>query len=152
RRHRVVARGLELQEMNGDGVAGLGALDVEGTGLWIVVSGGHHLRRQIAGGLHEAVEAVLGPRHDARAGHHPRLRRRAAERVHEIAMTGDPAQGWRRGWHVAEERRARRWPATWSWCCCRCRWRGGLRVSRRGVRAVATGAARGHESGEAERK
>ena len=105
RRHRVVARRLELQKVHGDRVAGLGALDVERTRLRIVVPRRHHLRRQIARRLHGAVEAVFGPRHDARAGRDAMLRRGAAERVDEIVVLGRPAQRRRRGGNFTQERR-----------------------------------------------
>ena len=56
------------------------------------MAGCHHLRRQVGGGLHRAVEAILRPRDDARARLDALPWRGAAERVDELVVLRDPAQ------------------------------------------------------------
>ena len=63
----MVAGRLELVDVNDDRVARLGAIDVERTGLRIVVSGRHELGRKLIGLRDRAVVAVFRPRHDAGA-------------------------------------------------------------------------------------
>ena len=94
RRDPVVARGLELLDVDRERVAGDGALDVEGAGLGILVSRGLDLGRELPGLRHGAVVAVLGPRDDARSRRDAAHRRMTAEGVLELLV--------RR--HVAEHR------------------------------------------------
>ena len=78
--------------MHGDRVARFRALDVERTGLGLSWPGGITFDGRSAARLHRAVEAVLGPRHDARAGRDAMLRRGAAECVHEIGVLRRPLE------------------------------------------------------------
>src|SRR5438132_3072357 len=92
RRDSVIPRRLELVDVNGQRVARLRALDIERTGLRIVVSRRNDFRRDLIGPGHGAVVAVFSPRNDARSGLDVMRGRHAAERVLQLLMLRNVAQ------------------------------------------------------------
>src|SRR5262249_30130018 len=92
RRDAVGARRLELLDPDDQRVTGLGALDVEGPRLRVVVAGQLHLRRELPRLRHGAVVAVLRPGHDPGARLDAMGRRHAAEGVFQLLVLRHVAQ------------------------------------------------------------
>ena len=75
----MIARRLELVDVDGQRVARFRAVDVKRAGLRIVVAGRNQLGWELIGLGHCAVVAVFAPRDDARSRFDVKFRRRPAK-------------------------------------------------------------------------
>src|SRR3954453_15240558 len=86
-RRSPVAGRLQRDEVESQGVAGLGALDVERPGLRVDEPQVHLLARQVVDAAQDTVEGVLGPQPQRVARLDAHGRGCAAERVHELVAS-----------------------------------------------------------------
>src|SRR5262249_25890073 len=99
---RVVARRLELLDVHDERVARFRTFHVERPRLGVVAPRSQHRARLLAGLVQGAVETILGPRDDPRAGLDPMRGQDTTERVLQLLVLRDVAQdrllrgvGWR---------------------------------------------------------